>query len=164
MDIVKLWQDIANNYNTNLKCGFCWNFGAPLTESAINAQQNTNTNKCCVNLFLTDIGFESGFEEDFNKASVNKYCDYYFNIWVLLPTNLGVNNYNEIPNHEISQSNWATIYKPLFDCLGCDFDGQFCLNLGYPVSIKKWRMSQVVKYQDANYSGYKIQAIFRVYK
>ena len=46
MDIVKLWQNIANNYNKNIKCGFCWNFGAPLTESAMNVQQNSNLNKC----------------------------------------------------------------------------------------------------------------------
>lgn len=164
MDIVKLWQDIADKYNQDNKCGFCWTFGAPLTNSGVDQTQATENNKCCAKLFLTDIGFESGFEEDFNKVSVNKFCDYYFNLWVVLPSSLGVNNHNEIPNHEISDSNWEKIYKPLFNCFGCDFDANFCADFGVNVLIKKWRLFQVVKYGDANYSGFKVQAIFRIYK
>jgi hypothetical protein len=163
MDIVKLFQDIANKYNADNKCGFCWSFGAPLTESGINASENTDLNKCCVKMFLTDLVFEKGFAEDNQKNSYPTHCDYIFNLWVGLPTNLGINNYNETPNHLITESNWATIYKTLIDCVGCGFNENFCRDFGVNLSIKKWRLNQVIKFGDDNLCGYKINGHFRVY-
>lgn len=157
MDIVKFWNDVITNYNTTNKCGFCWSFGAPLSKSGINM---SDTDACCVNVFLTDYGFET-IHEQLVYGSEKKSCEHYFNLWFLVPTNLGINNYNEIDNHLISESHWEKIYKPLQECIGCSIDIDFCANLGYPLNIKKWKATQVVDSKfDANYKGFMVQVHF----
>jgi hypothetical protein len=113
----------------------------------------SDAKECCVNVFFTDFGFEK----------TTNHCDYNFNLWVLVPSDLGVNNYNEKVGHLISESNWEKIYSPLSECIGCGFNAEFCSELGYSLEIMKWRGTQVVKYGDENYNGFMIQATFRKY-
>lgn len=156
MNIVNLWQTIIDDFNLNNKCGFCWNFGAPLTESAINISQ---TDGCCVSVFLTDYNFEVLYE-NFGSYSDKRYCDHSFNLWVLLPSQLGTNNYNEIRGHDITNSNWQKIFLPLQECFGYSFDLDFCKYAGSKLYITKWRAFKVSNFQDG-YSGFRIQITFR---
>lgn len=163
MDIVDFWKQQAEKWNDEQKCGFCWDFGAPLIESQLNIQQSTADNKCCVKLFLTDLGFnQSNTYSQSTGFNNDKSCEYSYNLWVLMTSKLGVNNYNEITGHSIDVSNWMTIYRPLLDCLGCELVLNQCEILGFDVEIKLWKGITVFNYSDMNYSGWKIQSNFKV--
>jgi hypothetical protein len=162
MDVVNFFQKITDKYNAESKCGFCFQFHAPLTDSSLNQSLNTDLNKCCVQIHLTDLAWEENSKEKSSGGSYADSCEYYFNLWVLIPTELGVNNYNEIPDHLITDSNWEKIYKPLQECFGCGNVLPFCQLNFQNVIIKKWRASQVIKFGDQNLSGWKIQGQFKI--
>ena len=90
--------------------------------------------------------------------------DYSFSLYALKKTGaegLGTNNFNEIKGHSTDTSKWATVYKPLFDCLKDSAVLDLCEVLGFQVEITKWEMSLVRNYQDDNYDGWLINAIIR---
>lgn len=161
MDIIKFWKDQAEIWNDETKCGFCWSFGGALTESAIESYRIRNAEECCVHLFLTNINFNQFKEYNQSGLVVDDFCDYSFTLWALIPSSLGINNYNETDGHEIGESVWETIQRPLLDCLGCDDMQYICENLGYPVRIDRWQMDAVFKLTSNNYDGWRIEGTFR---
>lgn len=162
MDIVKLFEDVTELFNTEQKCDKCWEFSAPFFEDALNKVQTEEP--CCVQLMLTNFRYlsqltylTSGFLKDVVK-------DYAFDLYILQKTGeagLGTNNYNEIKGHPVNESKWATVYKPLFDCLNDSAALELCQTLGFNAEITKWEMSLVRNYQDDNYDGWLIRATIR---
>lgn len=161
MDIVDFWNKQVVKWNAEKKCGFCWNFGAPLTQSQMNIQQIED--QCCINVFLTDIYFNESISYSSKTGFVNgKSSDWDFTLWVLQHGKLGVNNYNEIKGHSVDNSNWLKTYKPIYECLGSDVILESCKLMGLPITVVRWQGSTVFNYEDNNYNGWKIQATFKL--
>lgn len=163
MDIVQFFQDLVDNYNADLKCGFCWQFGAPLSESGMNKQQIEQDSACCAHLFLTD--YVERAEYRFNTSTgLNNYeaCLLDFTIYVgVQREDIGQNVYNEIAGHPLDQGLWAEVFNPLKDCLGCGRELYLC-ELGYDFDITKWNMRKVQFKDDKNFTGWKIDGTFRI--
>ena len=168
MDIVKFWKEQTELWNTQNKCGLCWEFSAPLVASQINIVQEEpdeeeENEDCCVHVFLTDIKFrEVVTRHPVTNQTTKKTCVWTFSLWVLKKENLGVNNYNEIKGYPIEESKWETIFKPLIDCLGCDNILDTCELLGVTnVNVDMNGDAQLIhNYLDENYNGWKINYTF----
>jgi hypothetical protein len=159
MNIVSFWNEQVNLWNEQHKCGFCWEFSAPLVSSQINIFQNEN---CCVKIFLTDVKFREERKTNFLTGLTEyKKCIWSFSLYAVLKENLGVNNYNEIKGHSIEESKWETIFYPLINCLGCDNILDTCVILGKEIQIAQNGDAQLIhNYLDENYNGWKINYIF----
>lgn len=165
MDIVQFFQDLANKYDADLKCGFCWQFGAPLTEEGMNKQQIDQDSECCAHIFL--IEYVERSEYRYNASTgLNNYeaCLMDFTIYVGLQVeDIGQNVYNEIAGHPVSAGLWEQIFKPLKDCLGCGKELYLC-ELGYDFDITKWISRKVHFKDDKNFTGWRIDGTFRIKK
>jgi hypothetical protein len=160
MDIVKYFSDQVNKWNQDEKCEECFEFSAPMFESAIN--EVAPETPCCVQVMLTDLSYTEVPIYGSNGLLSKKACEYNFTLYVLKASSLGVNNYNEVKGHDIATSKWETIYKPLQNCFGCDAQLDFCTLLGYAPEVKKWSMRTVRNYQDLNFDGWRIDGIFKI--
>lgn len=162
MDIVKFWEDVTQDFNTNEKCGLCWEFSAPFFEDKLNTVQPEAP--CCIQLMLTNFKYLSQLSYAGTGFVNQNVKDYSFDLYVLKQTGsegLGTNNYNEIKGHSKSDSKWAKVYKPLFDCLNESEALKLCEMLGFNAEITKWEMSIVSNYQDDNFDGWIIRANIR---
>ena len=164
MNIIDFFRDVVEDFNSTQKCGECWSFKAPLSESGMNSTKLSDDELCCVKLFLTSYKYESGFQKN-NLTGLQKkgWCDYVFTIYAVKETNLGINVDQEQPGFEIDESLYETILRPIENCLGCSNEFDLC-ELGYDFDIFKWSMTPTLLKGDMNYVGWKIDAIFREYK
>lgn len=165
MDIVNFWKEQTDKWNTDEKCGFCWDFSAPLIESLVNIQQPTAGKECCVKvMFLQDKqpAFSTVNAYSDQTGLLNRQtCNKSFQLLVLFDSKLGVNNYNEIKGHPIEDSNWTTKMQPLQECLSCDANLDFCEILGTKYRVTNWSGQQVINYLDSVYCGYRINVTFQ---
>lgn len=163
MDIVQFFKDLTAKYNAEEKCGFCWEFGAPLSESGMNKQQIDQDRACCVHLYLTDYSERSEYRYN-GQTGLNNYeaCLMDFTAYVgQQREDIGQNTYNEIGGHPVEEGLWAEVYKPLRDCLGCGRELYLC-ELGYDFDITKWNMKKIIFKDDKNFTGWRIDGTFRV--
>lgn len=160
MNIVQLWQDLATEWNEEQKCGFCWTFGGAMTEAGINTYRIREGEECCVHLFLTNLTYTDYREYNEGGLYTDAFCEYSFVLWALVPSDIGINNLNEIPDHPIEESAWAMIHEPLLECLACDPMTYVCEALGFDVRIERWHMEMLFKQTDNNYDGWRIEGIF----
>ena len=165
MNLANFWSQQITKWNEQTKCGFCWEFSAPLVESSVNLVETTEDTTCCVKVMLlqdkqpafttaNSYSSQTGFLN-------NQICANNFQLLVLLDSKLGVNNYNEIKGHSINESKWETIYNRLQECLQCDANLAFCEILGASYRITTWSGSQVFNYLGSNYCGYRINVTFQ---
>jgi len=73
MNPVAFWSELIKSYNRQKKCGFCWNFYAPLTEVKLNQVQLKKL--CCVNVFLVwdkGVDFDTFIETDYDIDELEK--------------------------------------------------------------------------------------------
>jgi len=156
IDIVNFYKDKVQQWNDENKCGFCYSFGAPLFNSELNIQQIEN---CCLNVFLTNIRTRSVYQQNsdnfFGRRILNS-CIIAFDLYLILPSELGINNYNEISGHPIEESKWETIFKPLLDCFGCGVNQ--CETIDGFMGYQKWEANLVHNYLDNVYNGIKVSA------
>ncbi|MDV4026519.1 hypothetical protein CMT52_19515 [Elizabethkingia anophelis] len=163
MNIVQFFKDASEKWDLENKCGFCWTFGAPLSESGMNASEPKDEDKCCVHLFITHYKTSSSYTKNPNTGLKNReWCDHLFVMYAVQHSDIGTNIYNEQPFYPIDESLWKTKVEPIQNCLGCGNELDLC-ELGYEFEILKWEMEVVTKYEDMNYSGWKIAGIFRQY-
>jgi len=161
MDAVDFLQKQVDKWNEDEKCDLCFEFSAPMTESKMNIVQSDLP--CCVQVMLTKLSTNTNnIYNSITGLLVSSSCDYSITFYVLKQSNLGVNNYNEIKGHNVKESKWNTIFKPLQDCFSCQSQLDFCELLGLNVEVKKWQMDTVHNYQDNNFDGWKIQATLRI--
>lgn len=160
MDIVKFWKEQVDLWNENNKCDLCWEFSAPLVNSQMNIVQNE---KCCVNVFLTDLKFREIKEYNQTTGLVTRSrCVWNVTVHFLVQGKLGINNYNEIKDHSIEESKWETIFKPIIDCIGCGNILDACEILGLS-NLKVEMASDAVlvhNYLDNNYNGWRVNYLF----
>ena len=165
MDIVNFWQQQTDKWNDETKCGFCWEFSAPLIESSVNLVQPDEDKECCVKvMFLQDKQPAFSTANSYNNETnllTSQTCATNFQLLVLLNSNLGVNNYNEIKGHSTEDSNWSAILQRLQECLSCDANLAFCEILGSAYRLTTWSGQQVINYSDSIYCGYRINVSFQ---
>ena len=161
--IIEFFQALAAKYNDEQKCGFCWTFGAPLSESAMNNQQAVEGEQCCVNMFVSDYKISSIYGvNDTTGLTTTEDCGHRFIVYLgQQREDIGHIVYNEIEGHAITSSLWAEVYKPLMDCLGCDRVLYEC-ELGFDFRVTAWDMETVKFKEDRNLTGWKITGRFRV--
>lgn len=165
MDILNFWKEQTEKWNTELKCGFCWEFSAPLVESSVNVVQSEEDKECCVKLmFLQDKQPAFSTNNTYNNTTnllTGQICATNFQLLVLLNSNLGVNNYNEIKGHSTAESNWEAILLKLQECLSCDANLAFCEILGSVYRVTNWSGTQVINFSNSVYCGYRINVSFQ---
>lgn len=163
MDIVQFFTELFAKYDKEAKCGFCWKFGAPLSLEGLNKSITPQEDVCCMQAYLTE--YEQRTEYQYNgQTGLNNYqaCIHDFTLYVGTQVDdIGTNVHTEIPEHPISESLWATIFKPLLDCLGCGKELYLC-ELGYDFDITKWQMKKVQFLGDKNFTGWMIKGTFRI--
>lgn len=162
MDIVNFFKQQTDKWNADKKCGFCWEFGAPLVASQINATQNET---CCVKVFLTDITFsETKTYHPTTGYVTGRVHEWGFTLRALVPVALGVNNYNETKGHDVDESKWETVFYPILQCLSEDNILEFCDILGLNVNVPIWRAFLEHNYLNENYNGWRFAGTFRINK
>ncbi len=161
--IIDFFKALTAKYNGEQKCGFCWEFGAPLSESALNNQQAEEGKQCCINLFITDYKVSSIYGTNQTTGlTTTEDCDHRFTLYVVQQReDIGQNTFNEILGHEITSSLWAEVYDPILKCLGCEKHLYEC-DLGFDFRVVGWDMETVKFKEDRNFTGWKITGRFRV--
>ena len=164
MNIDKFFRDVVQQFNDTNKCGRCWAFFSPLSESGMNATKLEDDEVCCTKIFMTYYKYSSGYARNQNTGlQKTGFCDYIFTLYVVEETELGQNVDKEQPGHDIMESLKNKILIPLEECLGCGNEFDLC-ELDYDFDIFKWDMEAVILKGDNNYTGWKVNAIFREYR
>ena len=155
LDIMNFFSNLITTWNDEVKCGFCWVFTAPLRDSDLNEYQIREDNKCCLITSITDYMFETVRRYDNqNKFIADKYINHDFKFNVVTTDSLGRNVYDEVKDHPLAESKWATILKPIYDCISEDEVLTFCIDLGYIVQIERWQGITRLDWLDSNYTGW----------
>lgn len=162
MDIVKFFKSLTDKYEQERKCGFCWQFGAPMSIQNMNKIIVAQEDACCVHLFLTAYKYHRDVRSNSRTGLENFRQDVHtFTLFVgKRSEDIGINMYNEIPEHPVSESLWEKIYRPLQECLSGEPDMDLC-HLGYDVEVTTWQMQMVQYVEDDNWTGWKIDAVIR---
>lgn len=156
LDIVKFIHDMVEQWNDEEKCDLCWAFTAPMRDSDLNEYQfRDESGACCVLVAVTDYRFATNRRYASSSLVREKFTSHDFRLNFLVRDEIGKNVYNEIKNHELRESKWATILKPIYDCISVDEVLDFCETLGYNVDINSWRGSMKIDWLD-NYTGWSI--------
>jgi len=159
MDIVEFFSALVAQWEEDDKCGLCWVFTAPLSLDALNLYQIREEDKCCVIVAITDLVQETVHRQNPKTTLLQeKKRVTEFNIHFLTTGNLGVNNYDEIKDHPLAESKWATMVKPIWDCVGEPDLQEWCEVYGDQLIIEKWRGQMRLDWQDMNYSGWTFSA------
>lgn len=160
MDVVDFWEKQVALWNEQGKCGFCWSFGAPLVESAIELQQIEEDSKCCVQVLLTqdkvDPFATSNTYDQLTGLLTRSVCTMSFQILFLVPDVIGKNNHNEIAGHSITEGKWSETLSRLQQCIACDANLAFCEIVGRSYWVTQWRAKQELNFTANNYSGYRL--------
>lgn len=154
MNPVSFWSALIKSYNRQKKCGFCWNFYAPLTEIKLNQVQLKK--ECCVNVFLVwdkGVDFDTQVNFDNDKGiTINPMERLHYDIYFLMQSTEGKNNYNEKRFHSVNESRYETIIKPLHQCINMDIITDVCAEFG----ISSFSGKNIYDYQDEQYYGVRI--------
>lgn len=165
MDIVKFFQQQVDKWNTEQKCDLCWDFSAPLIESATNIVKPTEGKECCVKVMLLRQNVTAFSTANTYNATTqlmtNQSCNTSFQLLVLFDSKLGLNMYNEIKGHPVDESVWVTKLSVIEECLKCDANLDFCEFLGQQYKITQWSGQQLINFQNSNYCGYRISVTFQ---
>jgi len=159
IDIVNFYKDKVQQWNDENKCGFCYSFGAPLFNSELNIQQIED---CCLNVFLVNYNIKPIYKND-NVFFGYQNIDYFlhnFDLYLILPSELGINNYNEISGHPIEESKWKTIFFPLINCFSVEIFK--CENINNFAGFIIDDISLVHNYLDNVYNGIKIKGKIKI--
>lgn len=166
MNIVQFWEAQIAKWDEENKCGLCWTFDAPMTESGLEAYQPMQGKECCVQALLTqDTGVAFSTVNQYNPRTgfvSQRTCSWTHSMYFLLPTELGVNNYKEVKGHTTEKSRWAMALQRLQECLGCDANLDFCEILGTSYRVTQWSAIQVVNKTGKNLTGYKLTITYQI--
>lgn len=158
---IEFFKEQVAIWNETNHCGNCWSFTAPLTESGFNEYQLRDGKECCYLLAITDYRTTSSNEYNSVNWTRRKVCDHRIVMYIVKPSNIGINHHNEIDGHEECESKYESIIKPLRECFECDPIIDYCEIVGYPVQITQWNVDNVFNLHDNNYDGIKITAVMR---
>lgn len=161
MNVTKAFSDIVTQWNTDNKCGCCWEYAGRLRESDLNEYQKRSED-CCILVAITDYtwSYITVFDRTtgFNTTEAKEWR---FNLHVLASDDIGLNMYNEIAGHDLSESKYETILQPLEDCMITPVD--FCEATGNKIEVVSWGSARErIDWLDMNYTGYTIPVQLRL--
>ena len=166
MNVVDFFKQLTEKWNTQEKCGFCWEFDAPLTDSGVNeSQMQTDPEDCCpVKLFITNLSERKNYTySPITALQTSNFIDYTFTLHALVFDRIDTNVYAEQLGHPISESKWETILRPLQECL-CEEDVlEFCEIICKEIQIIGWNAITRINWLDNNYTGWSITITLRDY-
>lgn len=168
MNIVDVFKRLSDNWNTELKCGFCWEFDSPLTDSGVNESvMQTDPEDCCpIKVFITNYSFrENNVYNTITTLLINESIDHTFTVSYLAFDRVDTNVYAEQIGHPISESKWETILNPLRDCV-CDskqLQQEICELICKRILITQFNAMTRINWLDNNYTGWSITMTLRDY-
>lgn len=161
MRLVEFFTKQIEKWNLENKCGQCFEFHAPLTESALNKQQLQNS--CCVSVMLTRDrvnAFGTDFTVDrrfgFNSDEW-KYKN--FTLLFVLPQGLDLNNHTEILGNEIDNAKYVVL-EDLEECID-EMELDFCDLIKESWMLSNWTATQLINYAANNYTGWRVNVTIR---
>lgn len=161
MKLTKFFKQQIDKWNEDSKCGYCYEFHAPLTEDALNKQQIKDP--CCVQVMLTrDRGEAFRTDRTFNNTIgiVDQQWHYkQFTLYFLLSQQESLNNYDEILGNDIEESK-STFLEDIECCID-DLEFDFCEFIGTDWQLFQWSAFQLINYRDYNYTGYRLSVTIR---
>lgn len=150
IDIIGLFEQKLNEWNNIQKCGYCWEFEAPLRESDMNESEKKEE-ECCVRSFLTNLTVRVNRRYE-NGLVGEKVARYEFDLYFLKYDDIGLNTYEEMEGYPISESKWKKILLPLKECVSQGFD--FCGILGRHLKVVDEEWETRIDFLDQNYTGW----------
>ena len=160
MKLIDFLEKQVQKWNTENKCGQCYEFYAPLTEEALNKQQIKD---CCVNVMLTrDRGQAFGVDKTYNTQTGTKSDEWEFKnftLFFIVPQGVNINNHTEILGHSTELSK-SKLLEDLEECI-IDLELDFCEFIGTEWQVTQWSAQQLLNYRDNNYTGYRISISIR---
>ncbi len=165
MNVVKFFHDLADKWNDEQKCGFCWEFDAPLTDSGVNESQLRLDDDCCpVKLFITNLSVRKNrVYNQVTKLLTDYSADYTFTLHALVADRIDTNVYAEQIGHPIDESKWETILHPIEQCLCEEEVLEFCELICKQIQIIAWNAVTRINWLDNNYTGWSITITLRDY-
>jgi hypothetical protein len=160
MDYIKLLQAQVNKWQGEQKCGFCWEFDAPLLDSGVNKHQTRDN--CCVYVFATNISTREIRNYDSVSGLLReRYDEVSLTIEILRKADIGDNVYREL-DYPLSQSKWSKLISPIKECLSSDDPFDFCqlAKRNFPITSRSWAVITNNK-DDNNYVGWRINMTLR---
>lgn len=170
IDIVGFFERQIEKWNDEDKCNLCWKFYAPLTESAANKIKLERGSECCVHvILLRDKVTAFSSTTNYNTTTtlpISSFCTKSFELIFAIPSNVDLNNWNEIAGHSTLESRWATIWEKIESCIACDLHLDFCELLGANYQVTQWQGRQIDNYLTQNFTGFRVTVTLRqnVYK
>lgn len=118
--IVDAFEKLIAKYNTAERCGFCWEFEAPMRISDMNESvKKSDDDDCCVRVFLTNLRFNNpNSKPNVNRTQVQRITEV-ATVYFLKYDDIGFNTYSEMKGHPLSESKWKRILEPLHNCIQC---------------------------------------------
>lgn len=166
MDVVDFFKRQVDRWNADEKCGFCWEFDAPLTDSGVNKSvMQSDPDECCpVKVFITQLSERKNRTYNNTTSMLTDYTiDYTFTLHVLKFDRPDTNVYAEQLGHPISESKWATILRPLQECVCEESVLEFCDLICKKIKIIAWNAVTRINWLDNNYTGWSITMTLRDY-
>lgn len=160
MNVVKFFKMQVEEWNEIEKCGFCWEYDAPLTNSGVN--ESDTENPCCVKVMVANL--EIGQNREYNPTTGflrNFTQDHTFDLHILHPDVIGTNVYSEKLGHPLEESKHEKIIEPLRKCITPENILEFCKFLGFQAKITAWRAFVRINWLDGNYTGWTIRMTIR---
>lgn len=168
MNIVKVFKDLTTIWNDEERCGFCWTFDAPLTDSGVNeSQMQTDPEDCCpIKVFITNYSFrENKVYSPISTLLTSESIDHTFTITYVNFDRTDTNVYAEQTGHPICESKWESILNPLRDCV-CDsnlLQTEICELICKRILITGFNALARINWLDNNYTGWSITMTLRDY-
>lgn len=162
MDAINFWKNQVEIWSSEQKCGFCWTFGGATDRSGIERYKIREGEECCVHVFITDESFNQVFTYPNPNPFYSRVdCQSGFNVWILVPSRIDLNDHKEIPNHPEEESLQEAILTPLKECLGCEVGLDMCEANGNLFQIIRWNAFAERRIFSNNYTGWRISALFQ---
>lgn len=168
MNIIEVLATEIAKWQTEGKCGLCWEYVPGGRADYFNNLQPRVNEDCCVYVGVLSIKQSSGFQ--ISGEFVNKrYCDWRVRIIAGIPSSLDIQFFNENPDYPADQGKWEKYIFPIFSCFGgCCVEMDLC-NIhncsGNVTTVEpiRWESEMVLNYADLNLDGVLIDATFREY-
>lgn len=163
MDIVEFWSQQVELWRKDQKCGLCWDFGAPLYESAVESHRIKEGKECCVQVLLINPSFSSTRNYLISGLYNTQICTDSFQLLFVMPSRIDINNFNELPGFSIEESKWFTVFNRLKKCIECDAELAFCEILGSnSLRLTNWSATILpANFTSNNYAGFRLNVSFQ---
>lgn len=157
IDIVKAFSDIVKHWNKNKRCGWCWEYEAPLRESDLNESEPKN-DECCTRVFLTNYRISHNVVYHPSGYVRRRDINHSLTLRIVRQDDIGLNVYEEQEGHPLSESKWATILNPIRECVNF---ADVCTSLGFGLHIVSENWSILIDEYDMNYTGWKVDLVIK---